>query len=247
MLPNGNAVHAVAVVDDDALFRDTLCANLEDAGLTPVPLEGGEQALAYLHGHAEVAAVLLDWHMPGLDGRTVLQRLRADGNNVPVLFLTGLNQPVYEEAAFAGGAIDFVDKSRSFSIILHRLKLAISGAKGTVERVLPAPIAPMGDLILDSDGALATWKGQRVGLTLTEFRVVHLLAVRAGHNVPYREIYDAVRGAGFSAGSGQEGYRANVRTLVRRIRQKFLAIHPAFDALKTYSGFGYRWSDDPEA
>ena len=245
MLPSASANEAIAVVDDDALFRDTLCANLADAGMAPVPLASGAAALAYLRQNDTVKAVLLDWHMPGMDGRAVLRRLRADGNNVPVLFLTGLNQPVYEEAAFAGGAIDFVDKSRSFTIILHRLKLAIGGIKGTAAQAGELTAERMGGLRLDTASARALWNGQRVTLTLTEFKVVQLLAARAGHDVPYRDIYDAVRGAGFSAGVGPEGYRANVRTLVKRIRQKFTLIDAEFGALQTYSGFGYRWSDDP--
>ncbi|MSO77562.1 MAG: response regulator transcription factor [Alphaproteobacteria bacterium] len=244
MPPSGNANETIAVVDDDALFRDTLCANLADVGLTPIPLASGEAALAYLGKNDAVAAVLLDWHMPGVDGRAVLRRLRMAGNNVPVLFLTGLNQPLFEEAAFAGGAVDFVGKSRSFAIILHRLKLAIGGAKNAAVQPGELPVGEMGGLRLDTESARASWNGHRVGLTLTEFKVVQLLAASAGHDVPYRDIYDRVRGAGFTAGTGPEGYRANVRTLVKRIRQKFALIDPEFGALKTYSGFGYRWSDD---
>jgi two-component system response regulator ChvI len=67
------------------------------------------------------------------------------------------------------------------------------------------------------------------------------LAQRAGRDVGYREIYDAVRGVGFEAGQGPDGYRANVRAMVKRIRQKFRGVDENFDALANYPGFGYRW------
>jgi len=57
----------------------------------------------------------------------------------------------------------------------------------------------------------------------------------------YREIYDLVRGEGFVAGWGEEGYRVNVRSFIKRIRQKFRSIDDNFDCIKNYSGYGYYW------
>lgn len=74
-----------------------------------------------------------------------------------------------------------------------------------------------------------------------------LLAEREGKDVSYREIYNAVKGEGFIAGAGMEGYRANVRALVKRIRQKFKDVDPDFTALENYPGFGYRWRPDASA
>lgn len=96
-------------------------------------------------------------------------------------------------------------------------------------------------LVLDVASARASWNGQQVELTHGEFKVVQLLAQRVGRDVGYREIYDAVRGVGFEAGQGPDGYRANVRAMVKRIRQKFRDLDPDFDAIETYPGFGYRW------
>ena len=78
-------------------------------------------------------------------------------------------------------------------------------------------------------------------MTLTEFRIVALLAVDAGRDVTYREIYDLAHGKGFVAGSGMEGYRVNVRTFIKRIRQKFKDVDQHFDSVENYPGFGYRW------
>ena len=53
-----------------------------------------------------------------------------------------------------------------------------------------------------------------------------------------------VRSEGFVAGPGQEGYRANVRAMVKRIRRKFTELDPGFAALDNYPGYGYRWRQE---
>ncbi len=67
------------------------------------------------------------------------------------------------------------------------------------------------------------------------------LVDRNGRDVGYRELYDLVRGGGFAAGAGPEGYRANVRTFIRRIRAKFRDIDDGFKEIENFPGFGYRW------
>ena len=94
----------------------------------------------------------------------------------------------------------------------------------------------------------ATWRKKEIDLTVTEFQMVCTLAERAGKNVRYRELYDLVHGKGFIAGDGGEGYRANMRTFMKRIRQKFRAADERFDQIENYPGFGYRWRrDEPSA
>jgi two-component system response regulator ChvI len=250
MSPNasdyGSDRRRIVVVDDDPLFLSTLTLNLEDAGFDVTAFTAGAAALDHLSAGREPDAIILDWHMPEMDGLELLQRLRAQGLGVPAIFLTSLNQPIYEELALERGAVDFVEKSRSFSIILKRLRLITEGVKLPAAAVpvavepLEAP-PPSGPLELRADSCRAMWHGREVPLTLTEFHVVALLADKAGGDVSYREIYDVVRGEGFIAGIGNEGYRSNVRTMVKRIRQKFRDLDPAFDALENYPGFGYRW------
>lgn len=240
----------IVVIDDDAMLARTLAGNLQDSGFRTRVFTDGRLAVDWFTQGGLAAAVLLDWHMPDLDGLGVMRQLRATGAQVPVLFLTGHSQPIYEEAALAGGAVDFVDKAKSFAIILHRLRIAVGGDRHTNGAADPAPPAVeegSSRLKLDADSARAFWRTEQVDLTLGEFRVVQLLAERAGRDVSYREIYDVVRGEGFLAGSGPEGYRANVRALVKRVRQKFRAVDEGFDALENYPGFGYRWARDAGA
>src|SRR5438477_157406 len=78
----------------------------------------------------------------------------------------------------------------------------------------------------------AFWKGAAVDLTLTEFRFVSQLALKAGEDISYRELYDLVHGKGFIAGYGGNGYRTNVRTFIKRIRQKFRVVDPGFASIE---------------
>jgi two-component system response regulator ChvI len=99
----------------------------------------------------------------------------------------------------------------------------------------------IGSLTMRSDTSRAYWRGVELELTLTEFNILVLMVTRAGEDVAYREIYDLVHGKDFIAGYGAEGYRANVRTFIKRIRKKFRDADPEFDLIDNYAGFGYRW------
>jgi two-component system response regulator ChvI len=189
--------------------------------------------------------VILDWKMPEMNGIEVLRTLRARGLRIPAIFLTALTEQIFEEAALTTGAVDFVEKSRSFAIVAKRIGLILDGTKSSEDAGRIAADrqtdVTLEELAVDVHSHLVTWKGARVELTLTEFEIIHRLAIRTGSDVSYRELYDLVHGEGFVAGEGAEGYRANVRTMIKRIRQKFRNVDETFDEIRNYPGFGYRW------
>jgi len=241
----------VMVVDDDALFRESVSTNLADAGYQAQPFPGGAAALDYLGGGPAADLMLLDWKMPGLSGIEVMQRVRARNIDIPIIVLTVLSDQIYEEAGLLGGAVDFVEKSRSFAILLRRIELILGGDKRRFQAQAPAQI-PGGDirehggLTLRYDSRRALWRQANVNLTLTEFNIVAYLVQQAQRDVSYRELYDIVHGEGFLAGDGEIGFRTNVRAFIKRIRQKFRDVDPRFSQIKNYPGFGYRWLDGPE-
>ena len=228
----------VVVVDDDALFLNTFAANVERAGYRVTTYQKPREALSkLLHGRPPAACVL-DWNMPEMDGLELLRHLKAGDFTAPVMFLTSMNQPLFEETALDHGAVDFVDKTRSLGIILKRLSRLIE--RGVVTAA-SSGAAAVGALTLEHTSKRAGWRGQRVALSSGEFDVVSLLSTKTGQDVSYRQIYDVIQDMGFVGGRGPEGYRANVRAAIKRIRKKFTDVDPAFDALKNYAGFGYRW------
>ena len=98
-----------------------------------------------------------------------------------------------------------------------------------------------GKLLLKPEISRAYWYEFDVGLTLGEYKLVSLLASNVGRFVTYRAVYDRLHYEGFIAGSGNDGFRANVRSAIKRIRNKFRACDPAFDKIENYNGFGYCW------
>lgn len=104
-----------------------------------------------------------------------------------------------------------------------------------------------GSLSLDFRTDRAYWKDRLVDLTVTQFNIVHLLARHVGENLTYREIYDVVHKPGFHAGDGEDGYQTNVRSLIKRIRQRFHATDDKFAEIENHRGVGYRWRYAEEA
>ena len=242
----------VVIVDDDDLFRESLGLNLSEEGYEVVDFPNGESVLEYFDKGNPADAVLLDWRMPGLDGLGVLRRLRETRVETPIIFLTMLSDEIYEEAALKWGAVDFIDKSRRLPIILGRLKLITDGAKALVGagthsagEVDAEGNIRRGPLELRLNIHRAYWKGGQVDLTLSEFAIIRFMVTQSGRDVTYRQIYDIVRGKDFVAGFGADGYRANVRSFIKRIRKKFRDVDSDFDRIDNYPGFGYRWRDEP--
>lgn len=227
----------IGIVDDDPLFRETLAGNLGDAGYHVRAWESGEDFLAAMAEDRRPDLLLLDWKMPGLNGIEVLRRMRAAQLALPVIFLTVLSDQIFEEAALLGGAVDFVEKSRSFTILERRIQLTL-GRNAAEPETAPTRI---GALNLDAASRRAQWRGLAVDLTVNEFAMVQALAAKTGRDVSYRELYDAGRGKGFHGGAGEDGYRTNVRAAIKRIREKFKAVDPDFEQIGNYPGFGYVW------
>jgi two-component system response regulator ChvI len=233
---------SVLLVDDDDLYRDALHMNLSEGGLDVTSFAAGRTGLDHLDAGNSADVILLDWRMPEMNGLEVLRELRARGIATPVIFLTALSDETHEEAALAGGAVDFIDKSRRIAILLKRIELIVEAQKPLPDPgQLRASQFRLGELELRFDINRAFWHGQVIELTLTEFRMVSRLAMKPGEDVSYRELYDLVHGKDFMAGYGNDGYRTNVRTFIKRIRKKFRATDDGFGCIENYASFGYRW------
>lgn len=244
------AVARVALVEADDHYRETLGSRLAEEGYNVRSFDRGAAALEYLVQGGEADLVLLDWNTPDVAATALLHEVNSRGVSAPVICLAGEAEDNDEEVALAHGARDYIDKSRRLPILLKRMALVLDGTKGNASDVpaqaeTEAAVQVWGNLELRLAQGRAFWKGRRVDLTLTEFNMVALLATRPEGDVSYRELYDLVHGQGFMAGYGNNGYRANVRAFIKRIRAKFRAVDAEFGGIVNYPGFGYRWSNTP--
>lgn len=230
----------VVFAEDDDDFREAVSNELADYGFDVIPFADGKFLLDAFAQGIDADIILLDWSMPSVSGIDLLPKLRHMGVVLPVVFLTGRTQPAYEKEAFDRGALDFVDKSRGVPILAQRLRLIADSHKRSGDPEFEGNFH-CGRLLLKPGISRAYWDDADVNLTLTEFKIVHLLASSIGTYVTYRAVYDCMHYVGFIAGSGENGYRTNVRSCIKRIRNKFRAIDPDFSEIDNYQSFGYRW------
>jgi len=234
----------LVLVDDDDEFRESARAELADLGFDVVALRDDAPMFAYFDQGRNADLIILDWNLPSGSGVHQLSQLRCRGIRLPVVFLTGVSATTYESLALDCGALDFIDKARGIHILAKRIGLIV-GARNSLSDESAANIVHRGKLVLRLKASRAYWIGVDVKLTVMEFKIVQLLVSHVSDFVTYRAIYDRVHHEGFIAGSGQEGYRTNVRSSVKRIRNKFRAVDAEFLEIENFSGFGYRWRGVP--
>jgi diguanylate cyclase (GGDEF)-like protein len=123
-------VPTILIVDDDRINRSVLADLLQEEGRLLLAKDG-VSALQTMEREPDIALVLLDVSMPGMDGYEVLQRMRAmvELVNTPVIFITGMSQEADEERGLLLGAADYVQKPIRPAIVRARvqthLKLAM--------------------------------------------------------------------------------------------------------------------------
>ena len=230
----------VLYVEDDALCREAVADELAAHGFAVQSFADGRSLLAMADATIPADVVVLDWNLPETSGIELLPELRQRGIELPVVFLTGHGEIRHERLAFERGAVDFVDKSRGVAVLARRLKRVVKAAKPPPEAE-PDGRLICGRLVLRPSTGRAFWNDADAGLTLGEYNVVRLLISNVCRHVTYRAIYDVLHYAGFVGGAGEQGYRTNVRSVIRHIRQKFRACDPTFDEIENSPAVGYRW------
>jgi DNA-binding response OmpR family regulator len=121
--PGGRDGDSIVIIDDSPTFRNALQEMLEGAGYSVLAAVSGEDGLR-LAANARPAAVIVDDSLPGIDGPTVIRRIRLDAalRQTPCLLLTGSDEDNAELRAFDAGADAFVRKGEENEVILARLK-----------------------------------------------------------------------------------------------------------------------------
>jgi two-component system response regulator ChvI len=182
----------------------------------------------------DVDIVVLDRDVLDSSIFEAMARFSASGSNVPILFINGSASP----ATRAGNGADTVEDPSAANSMINALKLAAAFARLNQPATDKEVLIWTKLVLQDSRGF---WKGTDLDLTIGEYRIIELLRSRPGQYVSYRAIYDRLRHKGFVAGLGPNGYRVNVRSAVKRIRNKFRALDPKFREIECYRAFGYRW------
>ncbi|MBF0560186.1 MAG: response regulator [Nitrospirae bacterium] len=114
----------IAVVDDDKSVGISLCRLLRSYGFKTIAFTSGEQYIRFTMYH-KFDALILDIHMPGLDGFQVQDRLESMGIKVPIVFITALSDPDVKTKTLAKGAIGYLQKPFNDTALLDLITDAV--------------------------------------------------------------------------------------------------------------------------
>src|SRR2546423_747221 len=134
----------VLVIEDFQLLRESLAQGLREAGFAVDSTGDGEEGMWYANS-GEYDVVILDLMLPGLDGLTILKRLRKDGSNAHVLILTAKDTTEDRVKGLDLGADDYLVKPFVFGELLARVRALVRRRYG-----VESPVPQGDDLELDT-------------------------------------------------------------------------------------------------
>jgi two-component system phosphate regulon response regulator PhoB len=221
--------NSVLIIGDDVrvsnLIRDTLAID----GLAASQVFTADAALRHVEQETP-ALVVIDLHLPGIDGWELCRQLRRHprAECIPIVFLSAEVSEADKVAGLELGADDYVSKPFSPRELRARVRALLRRARWhkNAEQVLSR-----GPLHIDLSKCAVRYDGNDVSLTPTEFRIMALLASCAGRVVSREQIVVTVHGG--AAGSNQRAIDAHIKS----IRRKLVT---GGDQIETVRGFGYR-------
>jgi two-component system OmpR family response regulator len=226
----------VAVVEDDVAIRDNYIAGLRRQGYRVAGYGTRKEALAgFANRFPDLVIIDVNLGSEVEGGFELCRELRARSAQLPIIFLTARESELDAVSGLRLGADDYLTKRTSLEHLLARVAALFRRVEALRSAGDSAETVTQGSLTLDRDRMTATWKGLSVPLTVTEFWVVHALAQHPGH-VRSRDQLMAAANVVLDDGT--------VTSQIKRIRAKFVAADPAFDAIQTVYGMGYRWQAD---
>jgi two-component system response regulator ChvI len=153
--------------------------------------------------------------------------------------LTSKDEEIDEILGFNLGADDYIHKPFSQRLLIERIRAVLRRAETGEDGAKPGKEKTIvrGELVMDPERHLCTWKGAPVSLTVTEFLLLKSLAERPGHVKNRDQLMDAAYG---------ETIYVDDRTIdshIKRVRRKFREVDGEFEQIETLYGIGYRYRD----
>ena len=225
--PHSDSKHRVLVVDDEEFITDLLSTSLR---FLDFDVETASSGYAALDAAATFRPdlVLLDVTMPDIDGFEVCRRLRSDGEQVPVIFLTARDTKDDMLSGFTKGGDDYVTKPFSLEEVVARMNAVLrrTGATSTDSHV-----HRYADLVMNDETHRATRGGEPVELSPTEWKLLRYLLMNADRVLSKRQILDHVWQYDF------DGDASSVETYISFLRKKIDRVEPKL--IQTVRGVGY--------
>lgn len=214
------------VVDDEPFLRDAVAASLRFLGFEVSTAETGTETLR-LVGDRRFDLVVLDVMLPDIDGFTIVRRLREDGRQVPVIFLTARDAQADKVTGLTIGGDDYMTKPFGLEELAARVRTVLRRTRGKPAK----PVLTFVDLELDQDTYEVRRGGHPIELSPTEFRLLRYLMLNVGRVLTRAQLLDHVWDYDFGGSS------AVVSTYIAYLRRKLAEYGP--NLIHTQRGVGY--------
>jgi two-component system, OmpR family, response regulator len=223
----------IALVEDDPAIRQNYSDALTRAGYEVAAFADRKSASRTLAARLPELAIIDIGLGADVDGGFELCReLRAASARLPIIFLSARDSDFDIVSGLRLGADDYLTKDVSLPHLMARIAALFRRVDAAEQPAAASDVLTRGALALDPQRMTALWNGAGVGLTVTEFWMVHSLARHPGH---VKDRDQLMRDAEMVVDDG------TITSHVKRIRKKFLVVDPKFDAIETVYGMGYRW------
>jgi two-component system, OmpR family, response regulator len=241
-MADGDRIPKVLVVDDEPNIRELVEVALKFHGCAVAVSANGKDALHQAETY-DPDLMILDVMLPDMDGFEVCRALRADGNDVPVIFLTARDTTSDTIRGLTLGGDDYVTKPFSVEALVARVRAVLRRTAHTpAGEAQPGgtdALLQVGDLELDEEHWIVRRAGTQVELSPTEFRLLAYLMRNQGRMLTRQQLLENVWGWEF-AGQSQV-----VETYVSYLRRKLDPLGPPL--IHTQRGVGYSLRVPPEA
>jgi two-component system OmpR family response regulator len=227
-VPTATPEARLLVVDDEPNIVDLLATSLRFAGFEVATARNGSEALR-VAPEFRPDLLVLDVMMPGIDGFSVVRRLRQDGMSVPVVFLTARDATEDKVTGLTLGGDDYVTKPFSLEEVVARIRAVLRRFRATEQP--PSTRLAFADIEMDED-THEVWKGDElVALSPTEFKLLRYFLQNAGRVLSKAQILDHVWHYDFNGDANV------VESYVSYLRRKVDITEPRL--LHTLRGVGY--------
>ena len=214
----------ILLVEDDAFLRDGLCEMLEKESYSVTPVSTIADARREFADGFNL--VILDVMLPDGNGFDFCAEVRANGNNIPILFLTACDDEIQIVRGLDAGADDYVTKP-------FKLLELMSRVRALLRRNSASNVIQSSNIAIDTSNMTVKKNGEIIFVTKTEFQILSTLIRNNGIIVPRNSLLQNIWD---DAGDFIDDNTLSVH--ISRLREKIGAEH-----IKTIRGVGYRWED----
>lgn len=227
----------IAIVEDEPDIRANYVDALKRVGFEPRGFASRREALeSFAIRLPDLVVIDIGLGDEPEGGFDLCRELRAREAQLPIIFLTARDSDFDVISGLRLGADDYLTKDISLPHLTARIVTLFRRIEALKRPVGRETVVDLPPLRLELERVQVSWRGEPVGLSVTEFWMVHTLARYPGHVKSREQLMSEAQIVVDDA---------SISSHIKRIRKKFIAVDADFDAIETVHGAGYRWRARP--